>query len=95
MSYIDNLMTNHPLDTNESDQLLSISSNINYDSIGGYNDNNNNGDSKVPNGGFPPIYLVSRENTEKEVASKNRQFGTVKSAISIKDLLGKKIDTSK
>ena len=39
-----------------------------------------------PNGGFPPIYLLSKNDIEKFTINK-REFATVKNSISIKDIL--------
>ena len=39
-----------------------------------------------PNGGFPPIYLLSKDDLEN-FSIKKREFATVKNSISIKDIL--------
>jgi hypothetical protein len=39
-----------------------------------------------PNGGFPPIYLLSKNDIDKFTINK-REFATVKNSISIKDIL--------
>ncbi len=94
MTYIDKLMTNHFIGTESPDFLLSHESEHHYGQKGG--DSNNmppNLPANVPNGGFPPIYIKTQDDA-KQTISKNRQFGTIKSAISIKDLLGKTIEAT-
>jgi hypothetical protein len=46
-----------------------------------------------PTGGFPPIYVIARENEkekEKEKKPKSRELSTRSSAVSITDILKKK-----
>lgn len=46
-----------------------------------------------PNGGFPPIYLCDIKDKEQE-ASKNREYVTHASTVSIKDIMKKRRATT-
>jgi hypothetical protein len=43
-----------------------------------------------PTGGFPPIFIIDDKEAEKTEKTKNRELTTIRSAISIKDILGKR-----
>ena len=45
-----------------------------------------------PNGGFPPIYLCDNITIINENESKNRQYSSHKTSVSIKDILNKRRD---
>ena len=47
--------------------------------------------NEKPNGGMPPIIRCLKEDLEIIDKSKNREYAVVKSVVSIKDLLKKKI----
>ena len=47
-----------------------------------------------PNGGFPPIYECSKAELELIEESKNRNFAKVNFAISIKDIMLKRLQNS-
>lgn len=49
-------------------------------------------DGSIPFGGFPPIYLCSRDNTLADDENKNREYSTHKTAVSIKDIMKKRRD---
>lgn len=55
---------------------------------GGQNDNNK------PDGGFPPIYLCDSSQILEEEQNKNREYSAPKSAVSIKDILNKRRDST-
>lgn len=77
-NYIDHIMTNHMLESSSDDII-----NIQFQKGGAK--------LQVPNGGFPPMYIITNKTEETNKVSKNRQLGTLKSVISIKDLLKTKI----
>jgi hypothetical protein len=76
--YVDNLMKNHSLDTDESDQKDI--------QIGG-------SDNDYPDGGFPPIFsCAQKEIVEDE--NRNREYSKHKNAISIKQIMEKRRNTT-
>lgn len=77
-SYLDMLMTNHPLGTDSSSD--------DYKTI-------QKGGEKatdIPTGGFPPIFVCSRKDIEKEEEKKNREFTAKRTAVSIKNIMEKR-----
>ena len=51
------------------------------------------GSKNEPYGGFPPIYLCETDETEKE-ENKNREYNKHKNAISIKQIMEKRKNTT-
>lgn len=47
--------------------------------------------NRKPNGGFPPIYLCDRKKKDEMEKSQNREYITTKKAVSIKDIIMRKI----
>lgn len=95
VTHIDQIMINNTLSTETEfldDSVYVSPTNNTYKQKGGQNVQPVHVSSSVPTGGFPPIYIMSKDDKIKQETSKNRQFGTIKSAISIKDILGKNID---
>lgn len=90
-NYLDKIMSNHVFNS-ESDEDLSYlySDEENERGQNGGADNSTPRSKEVPNGGFPPIRVVSEKEREEE-KSKNRQLsGTNRAGISIKDILKSK-----
>lgn len=64
------------------------------DSEDNFNIQNGGAVTSKPNGGFPPIYICdSREQTKENTG--NREYSTHKTAISIKDIMKKRISNIK
>jgi len=79
--YLDMLMKNYPLESDSDDEMIQ--------SGGGPKQ-----DGSVPYGGFPPILLCNRTNTSQESSDKNREYSTHKTAVSIKDIMQKRRNTT-
>lgn len=92
MNSLDNLMQNHELATEEVSSIPSEE----HQTGGGKKKLKRQNElySNKPNGGFPPIYVMTETEIVKQQDTKNRQFATIKSAISIKDILGKTLTKS-
>ncbi len=43
--------------------------------------------NNLPNGGFPPIYLIDPKLKKEEEKNKNREFSEISSSFNIKDIL--------
>lgn len=81
MDYIDNLMNNHQVSSEESANFDSPDIH-NYNQTGGASDNNR------PTGGFPPIYMCKSKEVEDQVNdTKARAYNKPTQTISIKDIL--------
>lgn len=81
-NYIDKIMTNHIFNSESSEDLYYLySEKQNKTQIGGTNDI-----STEPRGGFPPIFIVNRDNKLIE-KTKNRELVLSKTSVSIKDIL--------
>lgn len=97
-SYLDNLMTNHPLISDSSDDELSVDyrSTIIKQS-GGDPKNKNDVIKKMPTGSFPPLFMLTKEEQEKEEKNKARTFSAPsnKTALSIKEIMQERRDNKK
>lgn len=59
-----------------------------------FKNNQHGGNSNdFPNGGFPPIYLCDKNSIVAD-ENKNREYSTVKTSVSIKDILSKRRDAT-
>lgn len=81
--YIDNLMRNYPLESVTEESISNLSSKL--EQHGGNSQNK-------PTGGFPPIYLRDKADSEtrslfNDEEKKTRQFSSHKNAVSIKDIM--------
>lgn len=82
-NYINKIMSNHVFNSESSEDLYYLySEHNNNDQSGGENKNV----STIPRGGFPPIFIIERENKLVQ-KTKNRELIVNKTAISIKTLL--------
>lgn len=81
-NYLDALMQNHA--------LASDSDSTTYSPQKGGAINTN---IDVPTGGFPPIYMCDQV-TKDDETTKNREYSSHKTAISIKDIMKKRRDTT-
>lgn len=114
-SYSNAIMTNHALNSDSSDNLIYLYSEMenemksnnkntkrgqnNLNQHNGYKQhkyskqyggaNTNENESDVPNGGFPPIFIIDSQEKEKQ-QSKNRQLTAKKVGVSIRDILKSK-----
>lgn len=99
-TFVDKIMTNHVFNSDSSDDLAYLySENDNVDNgvdnntiiKGGYREDPT-ADTKVsvPTGGFPPIHIIEKTDIEEEEKSKNRELASIKSAVSIQDILKSK-----
>lgn len=96
-NFVDKIMSNHVFNSESSEDLYYLYSDEDLNDIsndkskklkGGSNDINT---SDVPNGGFPPIFIIDPKDKETDI-NKNRELNPVKSSsvISIKDILKSK-----
>lgn len=85
--YVNDLMRNHSLDTESSDEhhILNIQTGGAASTSGSDND--------VPDGGFPPIFLCAQKEVQEE-ENKNREYSKHKNAISIKQIMEKRRNTT-
>ncbi|AYV84234.1 MAG: hypothetical protein Hyperionvirus20_12 [Hyperionvirus sp.] len=84
--YLDMLMRNYPLDSDNSEDLEG-GGDLSRDSKTGKIDGTR------PFGGFPPIYLCPKDTSvTPEPTTKSREYSTHKTAVSIKDIMKKKRD---
>ncbi len=84
-NYLDDLMKNHRLISDSSDYDISHDK-----QIGGKKKSRSlsRTDSSVPSGGFPPIFICTKEEKEREQSeTKARGYATSKSSVSIKKIL--------
>lgn len=84
-SHLDVFTKNHEFAVSSSEDIK-LSANI---QDGGFTDDN---DNNIATGGFLPIYIVDDTIEDKDGNSelnKNREFQTIKTAVSIKDILSK------
>jgi len=87
--YIDDLMRNHPL---ESDDSSDYDDSDQYHRKFKYNKKQYGGatsSSNIPNGGFPPLYICDKQDKE-DIENKNREYSKHKNAISIKQIMEKR-----
>lgn len=91
-------MTNHPLISDSSDDEL----NTNFRSViikqsGGDPKNKNEVLKKMPTGSFPPLFMLTKEEIEKEEKNKARTFSAPsnKTALSIKEIMQERRDDKK
>jgi len=92
-SYVDMLMRNEPFENNySSEEYHDMKNNIKLKQTGGQVDIK----SKAT-GSFPPIYLATKEDMEKEKEmDKNRGFAKPnKTAVSLKEIMEKRRDDKK
>lgn len=83
-------MTNHPLISNSSDDELTTNFRSTIIKQSGGNPNNKNELlKKMPTGSFPPLFMLTKEEMEKEEKNKARTFSSSssKTALSIKEIM--------
>lgn len=104
-SRVDKVMLNHVYNSESSDDLRNLYSDFRYDEhndslvstseceqFGGYNKMKRQDIKYAPKGGFPPIFIIDKDQTKEKDDSKTktRQFITKKTGISILDILKKR-----
>lgn len=93
-AYLDKIMSNHVFNSESSEDLSYLysdenktkSDNISHNSLRGGNDESN----KKASGGFPPIVIINNKTKLDDEKDKSRGLTSVKTAISIMDILKKK-----
>lgn len=88
--YIEELMTNHPLISDSSDDKLSEDFKTVITKQNGGNSNDKNQMLKnMPSGSFPPLFILTKEEKEKEEKNKARTFSaqSSKTILSIKEIM--------
>jgi hypothetical protein len=84
-NYLDNLLMNYPLDSELSSDSIHNTQNIKQKAGDKPNLRNR------PHGGFLPIYICTREDIKEEKEdNKLREYTTVKTAVSIQDIMQKR-----
>lgn len=99
-AYLDMLMTNNKLISDSSDRSDNEPHDFNSVVIkqsGGDPKNKSDVLKKVPTGSFPPLFLVTKEEKEKEEQNKARTFSAPSNmiALSIKAILQERRDETK
>lgn len=96
-TYLDAIMTNYQMIENSSDEQ-----NYNFDNIvikqnGGDPKNKSDILKNIPTGSFPPLFMMTQEEQEKEEQNKARTFSapTNKTALSIKEIMQERRDVNK
>ena len=99
-AYLDMMMTNHPLITDSS--ASDNENNYNFNSVvikqgGGDPKNKNDILKKIPTGSFPPLFMITKEEQEKEEQNKARTFSAPsnKTALSIKEIMQERREDKK
>lgn len=89
--YLDHLMKNYPLESEDSDAAPNTHTlyNKHRSQKGGAKKN-----SDIPTGGFPPIFLCEALEESDEDISKSREYSTHKTAVSIKEIMKKRRDAT-
>lgn len=89
-SYVDKIMTNHIFNSESSEDMYHLYSEVEPEEQPRYQKGGDpdNQDDK-PRGGFPPIFIVSKDDKDEE-KSKNRQLSSRKTSVSIRDILKSK-----
>lgn len=91
-SYVDMLMQNNPFENNSSDEYSKVNKNLTIEQHGGDIEQKTKNIKKFATGSFPPIYIVTKEELEKEL-DKGRGFAKPnKTAVSIKVILQERRD---
>lgn len=90
-------MTNHELTYDSFDEEEFKLDNIVIKQNGGDPNNKNDVLKNIPTGSFPPIFLMTPEEQEKEEQNKSRTFSaqTNKTALSIKEIMQERRDDKK
>ena len=97
-SYIDTLMTNHPLITDSSsDAEYNNFNSVVIKQSGGNPNNKNDILKKIPTGSFPPLFMMTKDEQEIHEKNKARAFSapTNKTALSIKEIMQERRDDKK
>lgn len=96
-NYLDAIMTNHNFVATSSDENINNFSEIIVEQYGGDPKNKLDILKNVPTGSFPPIFLMTPEEQEKEEKNKARLFSasTNKTALSIKEIMQERRDDKK
>lgn len=96
--YIDELMSNHPLISDSSDDKLDEDyRKVIIKQSGGDSTDKTNMLKNMPSGSFPPLFIMTKEEIEKEEKNKARTFSTQssKTALSIKEIMQDRRDDKK
>lgn len=92
-TYLDQLMTNHQLMSNSSDEEVNTYSSLVIKQKGGDPDNMHDKLKHIATGSFPPIYLMTKEDIKKEEElEKTRAFSKPSVAVSIKEIMKERRD---
>ena len=96
-NYLDAIMTNHNFVATSSDESLNNFSDIIIKQNGGDPTKSNDILKNVPTGSFPPLFIMTPEEQEKEEKNKARLFSpsTNKTALSIKEIMQERRDDKK
>ena len=96
-NYFDMLMTNHKLVSNSSDEQLPNLEHVIIKQNGGDPKKSSDKYKNISTGSFPPLYLMTAEEKEKEEQNKARTFSapTNKTALSIKEIMQERRDDKK
>lgn len=96
-TYLDTMMTNHPLISDSSDEQEHTLEAIVIKQNGGDPKKKSDQLKNKPTGSFPPLYLMTPEELEREEQNKARTFSapTSKTALSIKEIMQERRDDKK
>lgn len=105
-SYVDVIMKNYPLVTDSSINELSVMSSKDIKpskktkkgkSKKSKKKQSGGASSSITQGSFPPLYIITAEEKQKEEENKNRTFGAPdkKSTVSIKEIMEQRRDEKK
>lgn len=88
-SHLDMIMTNHPLISDSSDEQIQTIDRVVIKQNGGDPNKKNDKLKNIHTGSFPPLFLMTKEEQEKEEQNKARTFSaqTNKTALSIKEIM--------
>lgn len=96
-AYLDAIMTNYRFIENNSDEQEQTFNNIVVKQNGGDPKNRSDVLKNIPTGSFPPLFIMTPEEREKEEQNKARTFShpTNKTALSIKEIMQERRDIQK
>lgn len=96
-TYFDIMMSNHPLISDSSDDYDNNLESIVVKQNGGDPKKKSDVLKNIPTGSFPPLFLMTPEELEKEEQNKARTFSasTNKTALSIKEIMQERRDDKK
>jgi hypothetical protein len=95
-TYIDLLMKNHKLVSDSSDEMPKTYNSILITQKGGNPDNESDKLKHVATGSFPPIYIMTAEEKQKEEElEKTRGYTSKNTAVSIKEIMQERREDKK